>query len=333
MVKEIRTFKLRQHIVINYAKRLHKKYSLSLPVDLEKIAKKYAQLRYTDIPFEIDGISANLKKTGSQPSIIVNSKRPRKRQRFTLAHEIGHVLIPWHMGTIFDITDIDSSSAVSYWQMEAEANAFAIELLMPSYWVQELILQNKNIAEVTLEIINRADVSAIAATLRLRSELPPNYIFIVVGKDGVVTYSGRSDGTYTTPVITGTNYDVERQYKHAENIYKFDTSWDSYYWIQMPDSLPLPLVQYRPWRDVLEDILEEVLDNSEYKVKFKNQLNGVIGFAHGSLKRRSEQVCEEQLYAACMQKLSSKENLKMIINHSLFSEFLISKIKDLVSKV
>ena len=62
MVKEIRTFKLRQHIVINYAKRLHKKYSLSLPVDLEKIAKKYAQLRYTDIPFEIDGISANLKK-------------------------------------------------------------------------------------------------------------------------------------------------------------------------------------------------------------------------------------------------------------------------------
>jgi len=199
---------------------------------------------YAAIPFEIDGISANLKKIGVQPSIIVNSKRPRKRQRFTLAHEIGHVLIPWHMGTIFDITDIDSSSAVSYWQMEAEANAFAIELLMPSYWVQELILQNKNIAEVTLEIINRTDVSAIAATLRLRSELPPNYIFIVVDKDGVVTYSGRSDGTYTTPVITGINYDVERQYTHAESIYKFDTSWNSYYWIRMPDSVPLPLVQY-----------------------------------------------------------------------------------------
>jgi hypothetical protein len=64
----------------------------------------------------------------------------------------------------------------------------------------------------------------------------------------------------------------------------------------------------------LEDILEEVLDDSEYKVKFINQLNGVIGFAHGSLKRKSEQVCEEQLYASCMQKFSSKENLKVRCN-------------------
>ena len=333
MVKEIRTFKLRQHIVINYAKRLHKKYSLSLPVDLEKIAKKYAQLRYTDIPFEIDGISANLKKTGSQPSIIVNSRRPRKRQRFTLAHEIGHVLIPWHMGTIFDITEINSSNSMSYWQMEAEANAFAIELLMPSYWIKEIIHQNIDIAKATLAIVKQADVSAIAAILRLRSELPPNYIFIVIDDSEVVTYSGRSDGTYAKSVATETIFNLEKEYPNLESIYEFSNTWGTYYWIKMPDAISLPSIQYRPWRDILEQILDDVSNDLKCKSKLRNSLNGVLGAAYGSLKKKDEQVCEKKLYAAYIQKLSSKDNLKAIRNHSLFSEFLISKIKDLVSKV
>ena len=332
MVREFRNFKLRQNIVINYAKRLHKKYSLSLPVDLDKIAREYAQLKYTTIPFEIDGISANLKKIGSKPSIIVNSRRPRKRQRFTLAHEIGHVIIPWHMGTIFDITDINSSNTVSYWQMEAEANAFAIELLMPSYWIKEIIHQNIDIAEATLAIVNQADVSAIAATLRLRSQLPPNYIFIVIDKSEVVTYSGRSDGTYATSVATGIVFNIEKEYPDLESIYEFSNTWGRYYWIKMPDAISLPSIQYRPWRDILEQILDDVSNDSKCKSKLRNSLNGVLGAAYGSLKKKDEQVCEKKLFAAYMQKLSSKDHLEVIVNHSLFSEFLISKIKDLISK-
>ena len=321
---------MKRNIVINYAKRLHSKYSLTFPVDLEMIANEYAELRYLPIPFEIDGVSANLKKPGARPTIIVNNGRPKKRQRFTLAHEIGHVLIPWHMGTIFDVTDCHSSNGVEYWEMESEANAFATELLMPASWVQELIAGNEDVAEVNEEIMNQADVSAIAATLRLRSELPSGYVFIVLDSEEVVTYSGRTDGTHVDAAIVGEYCDIQKEYPYSQCIYEFKTYWERFIWIQMKDAMPLPPIKYRPWREVLEDILEDASDDASTKTTLKQQLNGVLGYANGFVKRG--EVCEEKLFAACMQRLSSKDHLNVIVIHPFFSEFLTSKIKDLISK-
>lgn len=294
------------------------------------IANEYADLKYIPIPFEIDGVSANLKRPGIRPSIIVNNERPKKRQRFTLAHEIGHVLIPWHMGTIFDITDGTSSSGIDYWDMEAEANAFATELLMPSTWIRDLLSSNENIAQLNEEIMNQAAVSAVAATLRLRSVLPPGYVFIVKNNDGVVTYSGRSEGTHASTASVGEYCDIENDYIHAQNIFWFETDWEECTWIKMPDAMPLPSMEYRPWRDVLEEILDNITDDIEKRNKLRNQLNGVLGYANGVVKQG--EFCEETLFSACMQRLASKTHLKELTDQPIFSEFLISKIKDLISK-
>lgn len=56
--------------------------------------------------------------------ILVNENLPVVRQRFTIAHEIGH-LIMGHRGVAFK-TDADSRE-----KMELEANLFAGEILMP----------------------------------------------------------------------------------------------------------------------------------------------------------------------------------------------------------
>lgn len=330
MAKRNWGLKLKRDIVINYAKRLHSKYSLTLPVDLEMIASEYAELRYLPIPFEIDGVSVNLKKTGIRPTIIVNNKRPKKRQRFTLAHEIGHVLIPWHMGTIFDITENKSSNGVEYWEMESEANAFATELLMPSCWVQELIAVNEDVAKVNEEIMKQADVSAIAATLRLRSKLPPGYVFLFLDSEEIVTYSGRTKGTHVDAATVGKYCDLKKKYPHAQCIYEFETYWERCIWVKMQDEMPLPVIKYRPWREVLEEMLEGASDDVSVRNKLKSQLNGVLGYANGFVKRG--EFFEETLFAACMQRLSSKDHLKILIDHPLFPEFLTSKIKDLISK-
>jgi len=322
---------LKKNVATNYAKRLHAKYSLVMPVDLELIANKYANLLYMSIPFEIDGISANLKQPGVKPTIIVNNVRPDKRQRFTLAHEIGHVLIPWHMGTIFDITDDHSSEGTSYWNMEAEANAFATELLMPSLFVQDLIAGDKDIAKINEKLMHQADVSAIAAILRLRSELPPGYVFFVSSEDGTVTYSGRSDGTHSASVTVGESCDVEKEYIHAESIYEFETYWERCTWIKMPEKMSLPSIEYRPWREVLDEILEDVSCDLERKNKYRNQLNGVLGYANGFVKQGN--FCEESLFSVCMQRLAAKPHLEVVTQHTLFPEFLTSKIRDLISKV
>lgn len=75
----------------------------------------------------------------SRGAIMVKAGVSPRRRRFTVAHELGHFLLPWHRQERFsckssDIKDSGTSRANSLEQVniETEANAFASELLMPS---------------------------------------------------------------------------------------------------------------------------------------------------------------------------------------------------------
>ncbi len=63
---------------------------------------------------DIDGVT--LRPEGMRPIIVINSSRPADRQRLSLAHEYGHVVL----------------HAFPYDAMEKEAYEFAAELLMPA---------------------------------------------------------------------------------------------------------------------------------------------------------------------------------------------------------
>ena len=80
------------------AQRVVERFGLSPPVDVAVAAERYADAEYCSIPFRVDGICLDLKRGGKRPGIIINVDQPRRRRRFTLAHELGHVLIPWHRG-------------------------------------------------------------------------------------------------------------------------------------------------------------------------------------------------------------------------------------------
>jgi hypothetical protein len=310
---------------------MHVRHSLELPVDLIGLAKKYGTLRFIDIPCQIDGITANLKVPGTKPTILVNKTRPKKRQRFTLAHEIGHVVIPWHMGTIFDITDAGvPDGAIDYWDMEAEANAFATELLMPSSWMLGLLENFNNPAEINEKMAYEANVSAIAATLRLKTFLPPGYIFVVYTSDGKIAYSGRTEGTHASPPARGEDQRAKEQYGYAQDFYEFHSGQEHYLWIEFPSEVNITLDTKRKWRDVLDEILDDVTDSEEQKRTYKQQVNGVLGYANGVVRRGDYN--ERSLCSACIQRFNGKEHLKPITSHLKFEEFLSAKIRDLIDK-
>lgn len=322
---------MRKGVVINYAKRMHVRHSLSLPVNVNKLAKEYATPKFSDIPFDIDGITANLKVSGVRPAILVNENRPRTRQRFTLAHEIGHVVIPWHMGTIFDITDATApDGAIEYWEMEAEANAFATELLMPSGWIEELLSSNDNPAAINEVIASKAEVSAIAATLRLRAFLPNGYIFAVFGSDGNVTYSGRSDGTHANAPARGVSCEIEKHYEYAKSFFEFTSGKERYVWIELPEEIEIDSNGNRDWRVVLDEIIDDVANSKEEGIKYKQRLNGVMGFANGAAKRGTFN--EKTLCSVCTQRLAGNNSLKPVTNHPKFQEYLAAKVRDLIEK-
>lgn len=94
------------------------------PINLERVAES---LGYESLGFEgKSDISGGIRY--SSRKIFVNSTDPIVRQRFTLAHEIGHAVL--HKG----VDEVDYRREIDFPQSdkEREANLFAAELLMPT---------------------------------------------------------------------------------------------------------------------------------------------------------------------------------------------------------
>jgi Zn-dependent peptidase ImmA (M78 family) len=105
-----------------------------LPIDPVKIASAagisvYGRGGWDDFNYPFSGY---YKKLNGQPSIEYNVTEPPVRQRFTVAHEIGHFALG-HEDAPRDSGNFQSSGDVR----EQQANKFAAELLMPASLVTQ----------------------------------------------------------------------------------------------------------------------------------------------------------------------------------------------------
>ncbi len=110
-----------------------RKYQQSAPVDVVSIARDLRINVYTAVGDEnLSGKIVKSSQFGGESgyAIFVNKKSNIVRQRFTIAHEIAHYLL--HKEAIGDgiVEDALYRSGLSN-KMEAEANRFAAEILMP----------------------------------------------------------------------------------------------------------------------------------------------------------------------------------------------------------
>lgn len=157
-------------------KLLEEKKFCRTPIPVESIAKDLGiRLQFEPIEGK-DEISGMLFKDGNRTIIGVNSAHPKTRQRFTIAHEIGHLLL--HRGELFldaNISFRDSRSSLATDQEEIEANSFAAELLMPRELlkaeVQKRVIKYGSVSTDLLleELIVVFDVSKQAMEYRLKN--------------------------------------------------------------------------------------------------------------------------------------------------------------------
>lgn len=90
-----------------------------------------------------------------------NDRHSKNRQRFTIAHELGHYLLheqeKLHVDRRFQIQLRDGNSSKGESEEEKEANLFAAELLMPVSFIRQ------DLAEVEgLDLEDDATVSGLA---------------------------------------------------------------------------------------------------------------------------------------------------------------------------
>jgi Zn-dependent peptidase ImmA (M78 family) len=144
------------------------------PVEVERIAQGLgAQVIYENFKGEVSGL---LLRRGNSIVIGVHKTQPHTRRRFTIAHEIGHLVMhsgalePVHVDRGFDMHLRSPASSTAEDVAEIEANAFAASLLMPREMVMDDVdgqMLDFEDPRLVRRLAERYEVSTQAMTFRL----------------------------------------------------------------------------------------------------------------------------------------------------------------------
>lgn len=118
-----------------------------------------------------NGISGEIRPDPARPGhyiIRVNKNDPARRQRFTVAHEIGHFLLHRDQIGTGITDDVLYRSSLSD-RREAQANRIAADLLMPEPLVREWFERAKTLRvdDVLNFLADKFNVSSAAMKIRL----------------------------------------------------------------------------------------------------------------------------------------------------------------------
>ena len=134
------------------------------PVDVRQVAIDIGiEVRLERVDDDLSGFL--FRDTKANKAIIgVNAAHHNNRQRFTIAHEIGHYLLhagePVHVdgaNVAFRVNLRDGDSSSGQDDAEREANLFAAELLMPAQFLERELQVND------IDLLNDDQVATLAA--------------------------------------------------------------------------------------------------------------------------------------------------------------------------
>jgi len=182
--------------------QVDKSVGLSWPLQIEDIA--YACGIKSIEHLETDGFEGGLIQDDSKQHghILVKRTSPGPRRRFTIGHELGHFLNPWHSAPSegkflctandFSLRNLKNSS--QHQRQEQEANEFSVNCLMPATQFKK---QSRSHGSPHLEsIVKIADHFGTSneATARRFVNLQDEICAVVFSKDGVVRYTDKQPG-------------------------------------------------------------------------------------------------------------------------------------------
>jgi Zn-dependent peptidase ImmA (M78 family) len=158
---------------------LASKYGLtSVPINVEKLARAMgAEIKRDNLQSSLSGFA--VEKDGTK-FIGVNSNESAERQRFTIAHELGHLflhkkdIVNFDQGGIMLFRDGHSSDGSD--MREIDANRFAAELLMPEAELRldlakagsvDLVGEHESTKKIIHKLAKKYAVSPQAMSIRL----------------------------------------------------------------------------------------------------------------------------------------------------------------------
>lgn len=311
--QSIDTFKF----IPNHANRLRD--PSVLPVHVTDIAKELATVCFDNIPGDISAIVIGPKSPN--PTILIQKNHNKFRVNFSLAHELGHIKLPWHpSGTIVCTPTTGESNQVdSVGLIEREADAFAAELLVPSSWVRAIVQQSNTLDEVWKEV-RRADVACITLARSIISQCPPNTACYVYHK-GNKAFKGTSPGT----VCYFEDFSVDQigLLRHKSTLYSHISHPANYeiIFVGIDSEMGDKKYTYTDSRVLLKKILIEAVGLERMPAALR-QINGIIGSANSKFKTNSIENLQENITLRLKARVV---DLGPFIEHPDFMNFIYSR--------
>lgn len=148
--------------------RIANKYSSTIPVDPMRVARALG-VAVIQAPEQPSDLAGALVVHGDNAMVLYNRGHPENRQRFTVAHELGHLLMHTKAGQD-NILFRDDRSSKGTIIKEIQANAFAAALLIPENEIRRRVkdpitsLHDDKVEDLAREFA----VSALTMSYRLQ---------------------------------------------------------------------------------------------------------------------------------------------------------------------
>ncbi|MGX5851386.1 ImmA/IrrE family metallo-endopeptidase [Mesorhizobium sp. PL10] len=167
---------------------------LPIPVPVEELCLRLDI--HEILPLTTKGFEGGLITTPDKfkGTILFNAASPRERRRFTIAHELGHFLMPSHVPSaegqflckLQDMRELRGGESDRRLKMEVEANRFASQLLLPppKFRADVAVGKDPNIRQMSA-IARKYDVSK-EATARAYVHFREEPVAVVVTHNGKV---------------------------------------------------------------------------------------------------------------------------------------------------
>lgn len=277
--------------ILRLAKRALRDFPWEIPVDIFALAQEWATVDFVDWDYDCDALVHGL--TSDKPGIMLRTldKIFDRRLRMTLGHELGHIVVPWHVGTITcnganEILETSSFPSAPFRLriQESEATQFSSAVLMPYESLR------RDAEEDSLERffagLDRYQTSAHATVIRLTEILRPGFIF-----------RGTYTGTLSEHVSPGTQRlpsSIDRARQLREAAYesgRFSIGSKVVFWYRLAQMDQFqPVVDDRSTTQILRDVVaQDWASRTADEEKLAQRINGVVSGALGRIRFSSEE--------------------------------------------
>lgn len=293
-------------------------------MDVDAEVSKHAVVETDDLPGNADAVV--LRKPGEKPLVLLAIGLNVNRRRFTLAHELGHLVLPWQVGSAFcHPRQTIVAGEMLHAQIEREANQFATELLVPENWMDAMIVaRSGHLATLVMDIGRRAGVSPITAAIALERTASIRAAVAITRPSLASPYTASTPGCPMSKSSAWWN-DL-RMVEQAGGVVSTE-SFGKYTLVAAEFPEQAQSTVERPAEEscsILREILSGLPESERSAIM--RSTNGVIGSANP----------KKGVMADVLEKLRvrfvNRDGLEVLTDHPRFDEYLVAKAYELAER-